>query len=254
MVVIALVMAGGAYYFMHSGKEPVAQSQPIVSAAAVPDGWYSHNLIPKDAAPELLKYAVLTKHKDLPQRNPSDAPYDTPQITVSKWNISVSPEQKVQQEGLGTSDSIDAGMDAGRWSTYKGHKLFTILLQEGGDAVLLFGGNTMYEFTFVGESVDRVDLWKVITYYADDAAFPMISREETRASCKTHNLPSGQEYDIQIDPETGYLALGYFLTTSKGNPLETYLFLNYNDDLSQCSSDVAGILTSAKEGANKMTQ
>lgn len=226
----------------------------IVSAAQVPDGWYSHDLTSTIAAPELLKYIVLTKHKDLPQRNPSDAPYDTPQITVSEWKISISPEQKVQQEGLGTSDSIDAGMDAGRWSTYKGHKMFTIMLQEGGDAVLLFGGNTMYEFTFVGESIDRIDLWKIINYYAEDSAFPMISREETQANCKTHNLPPGQEYDIQGDPETGYVTLGYTLTTPKGNAQETYLFLNYNDDLSQCSSDVAKILTNAKQSANKLTQ
>lgn len=210
--------------------------------------------MPKDASPDLSKHVVLTKHEDLPQRNPSDAPYDTPQITVSEWNISVSPEQKVQQEGLGTSDGIDAGMDAGRWSTYEGHKMFAITLQEGGDAVLLFGSDTMYEFTFVGESTDRTDLWKVITYYADDPAFPTISREETRTSCKTHNLPPGQEYDIQVDPETGYVTLGYWLGTPGGNTQESYLFLHYDDDLSQCSPDVAKILTSAKQGADKMTR
>ena len=255
VVVIGIALVAGIIYMAYVKFAPQAvTTQPIVSAAEVPVGWYSHDLTPKDADPALLSYVVLTKHKDLPQRNPSDAPYDTPQITVFKWEISVSPEQKVQQEGLGTSDSIDAGIDAGRWNTYKGHKTFTTTLQEGGDAVLLFGGNTMFELTFVGDSIDRIDLWKVITYYADDAAFPTISREETQISCKTHNLPPGQEYDIQVDPGTGYVTLGYMLRTPKGNPLETYLFLNFNDDLSQCSSDVAKILTTAKTGADRMTQ
>lgn len=248
-VIIAIVCFFTFTYFKYTHT-----STPILSSAEIPNGWYSHNLLPKDRDPGLLRYVVLTKHEDLPLRNPSDAPYDTPQITVSKWKLAVSPEKKVQDEGLDTSDSIDAGIDAGHWGTFKGHKIFTFKLQEGGDAVLLFGSNTMYEFTFVGESIDRIDLWKVITYYADDATFPMISREETLASCKTHNVPPGQEYDISVDSETGYVTLGYMLTTPKGNAHETYLFLNYNDDLSQCSSDVATILKTAKAGAIKMTQ
>jgi hypothetical protein len=240
---------------MCSGKEPVAQSQSIVSAAAVPEGWYSHDLIPNNADPALLKYVVLTKHKDLPQRNAGDAPYDTPQITVSEWKISVSPEQKIQQEGLGTSDSIDAGLPAGRWTTYTGHKMFAITLEEGGDATILFGGDIMYEFTFVGDSTDRNDLWKVITYYAEDPSLPVISRAETVQACKTVTLPPGQEYDIMGDPETGYVTIGYWPGSEPGmGTQEAYAFLNYNDDLSQCSSDVAKILTSAKQSAEKMTQ
>ena len=254
-VLFCVVVVGAVDFGLYYRKSISIELQPApVSAAQVPEGWYSHALMLQGADPSLLSYVVLTKHETLPQRSPSDAPYDTPQITVSKWKVTVSPEQKVQQEGLGTSDSIDAGMDAGRWSTYDGHKLFTITLQEGGDAVLLFGGDTMYEFRFVGESMDRNDLWKVITYYAEDSVFPSISRDETRASCKTHNLPPGQEYDIQVDPETGSVVLGYWLGTPGGKTQESYLFLNYDDDLSQCSPDVAKILTTAKEGANKMTQ
>lgn len=254
VVVIAFVAAGGAYYFTRSGKEPIAEPNPIVSAAQVPDGWYSHDLISTVVAPELLKYVVLTKRKDLPQRNAGDAPYDTPQITVTETKIDVSPEQEVQQEGLGTSDGIDAGLPAGHWGTYKGHKMFTITLELGGDAVMLFGGDKKYSFTFVGESIDRNDLWKVITYYAEDPAFSMLSREETQTSCKTHNLPPGQEYDIQADPETGYVTLGYWLGTPGGKTQESYLFLNYNDDLSQCSPSIKDLLERTKWHGDAMTQ
>lgn len=249
------VLAGIAFAFTRSNKEPVAQPQQIVSVAQVPSGWYSHDLMSTVAAPELLKYVVLTKNKDLPQHNPSDAPYDTPQITVTETKIDVTPEQQIKQLGLANENAEAVGLPVGRWTTYKGHKMFTITLELGGDTVMIFGGDKMYTFTFIGESQDRNDLWKVINYYAEDTAFSMLSRDETLAACKTVNLPPGQEYDIGGDTETGYVTIGYWPGSGPGmSTQETYAFLNYNDDLSQCTPSVKDLLERTKINGDKMTQ
>lgn len=251
---LAVVACTVAASWSHFHSTSVSTSTPFipVSAAQVPDGWYSHDLIPKDTALELLKYIALTKHKDLPQRNAGAAPYDTPQITVSESKIDVTPEQQIKQLGLANENAEAVGLPVGRWTTYKGHKMFTITLELGGDAVMIFGGDKMYTFTFIGESQDRNDFWRVINYYAEDSSLLVIPRAETLATCKTVNLPPGQEYDIVGDTETGYVTIGYWPNSSPGmGKQETYAFLNYNDDLSHCTPSVHKLLSDMKIDVDK---
>lgn len=249
--VIAAVLFESHYFinlFDKTNRVPNSSSQ-------VPKGWYEHVLVLPANAPEVLKYIVLTKHKDLPQRNVGEAPYDTPQIIIAETKINVSPEQTIKQLGLANENAEAVGLPMGRWTIYSGHKMFTITLEIGGDAIMIFGDDKMYTFTFIGNSQDRNDLWRVINYYADNSSLPVISRDETLATCKTVNLPPGQEYDIMGDTETGYVTIGYWPNSSPGmGTPETYAFLNYNDDLSQCTPSIKQELERTKINGDKMSK
>lgn len=222
---------------------------PIISAAKVPDGWYSHQSSGYDG-----EETILTKTPGLPKADPSNYAYGE-HIAVVERYTSLTPEEYLKQTVYMNLDN--SSVEFARWGTLYGRKMFSIGFTNPNDgskeqSIYLFGDD---QFILVNlypdKQENRAAFQQVVNYYAQ--TLPMISREETQASCKTHDLPPGQEYDIQTDSETGYVTLGYWLGTP-GDTQESYLFLNYNDDLSQCSPDIGKILSSARQGGNKIMQ
>lgn len=219
-----------------------------VSTAQVPEGWYSHQSAGYDGGE-----TILTKTKDLPKADPNNYGYGE-HIAIVERDIGISPEEYVKWPW-----PTDApGIHYAAWGTLFGRKMFSTGFTNANDgskqqSIYLFGdGHVIMVNLYPDKQENRGAFQQVVNYYVQ--TLPMISRDETRSACKTINLPPGQEYDIMSDPETGYVTVGYWPHSSPGTSTpETYAFLNYNDDLSQCSPDAAKILTTAKQGADKMT-
>lgn len=242
-VMACIVVASWSHFYSTS----VFTSTPSipVSSAQVPDGWYSHEVGGFDGM-----NIVLTKTKDLPAADSTNYAHEE-HIEISIRDIIITPEQYVEQQGLMVYNPDVGGLE-GRWSTFRAHKMVSFD-RKIGEIVYLFGGNKVYKFLLApGFPNDRIDFWKVINYYAEDPAFPMLSRDETLVTCKTVNLPPGQEYDTLGDTETGYVTIGYWPGSVPGmGTQETYAFLNYNDDLSQCTPSVHDLLSGMKIDVDK---
>lgn len=210
--------------------------QSPIEGVKVPDGWYSHETYGIDHA-----ITVLSRTNELPKN------LSTEQISISKMTTSLSPEQFAPHEGVVADDPTGQSWS---WGIYKGHKTFS--LTSTGDvaqwSVYVFGGDTVYEFSLSPNDTsnsnlekDRENFWKVITYYVQDSAFEKLPREETQSNCKIVTLTSNQEPVIQAEPDTGYVALNFIKDGKK-----TYTFLNFNDDLSQCTPNIEAVLTKTK--------
>jgi len=249
--VVLLVAVNGAYYFMRSGKEPIAEPNPIVSAAQVPDGWYAHQVGGYDGM-----NTILTRTKELPAVDPINYAYGE-HMQISERDIGITPEAYVEQ----TKNVPDSAVQFATWSTLFGRKVFSLGFTSPNDgskqqSIYLFGGNHVVMVNlYPDKQENRAAFQQVINYYAQDASLPVIPRTETLAACKTINLPPGQEYDIGGDTETGYVTVGYWPGSGPGmNTQETYAFLNYNDDLSQCTPSVKDLLERTKINGDKMSQ
>lgn len=220
-----------------------------VSAAKVPEGWYSHQSAGYDGGE-----TILTKTKDLPKADPNNYGYGE-HIAIVERDIGISPEEYVKWPW-----PTDApGIHYAAWGTLFGRKMFSTGFTDANDgskqqSMYLFGdGHVIMVNLYPDKQENRAAFQQVVNYYAQ--TLPMIPRTETFQACKTVNLPPGQEYDIMGDPETGYVTVGYWPNSEPGmGTMATYAFLNYNDDLSQCTSSVKKELERAKVSASKMTQ
>ena len=182
----------------------------------------------------------------------------TEQISISSVDTSLTPEDFIPKQGLvgGSLNSPDAQWS---WGIYQGHNTFSMTITANGTSqwfVYVFGGQTVYEFTLSPNdqsnpnlAQDRTDFWKVITYYTQQSSFEKLSRTETQENCKAVTLPDDQAHNVQVDPETGYVVANF---TQDGKI--KYVFLNYNDDLSQCTPSVSKLLEDVKESAGKLPQ
>jgi hypothetical protein len=228
-----------------TSAQRTATPQLPISAAKVPDGWYSHDTYGMDRA-----ITVLSRTEDLPTGT------TTGQITVSSTDTSLSPEDFILKQGL-VGGSLDSPNAQWSWGIYQGHKTFSMTVAANGSAqwfVYVFGGHTVYEFALSPNdqsnpnlAQDRTDFWKVITYYAQKPSLEKLSRIETQQNCKTITLPEDQEHNIQVDPENGYVVAN-FIQDGKNK----YVFFNYNDDLSQCAAGVSKLLEGVKGSASKL--
>ena len=208
----------------------------------VPDGWYTHKTYGIDH-----EITVLSRTKALPNGSATE------QIAISDMDTSLSPEDFIPRQGF-VGGSLDSSNAEWSWGIYHGHKTFSMTIVANDVAqwfVYLFGGDTVYEFILSPNdqnnpnlAQDRTDFWKVITYYAQDPSFGRLTREETLQNCKTITLPEDKAYSVQAEPETGYVVVNF---TQGGK--RKYAFFNYNDDLSQCASDIEQLLSNTK---NKM--
>ncbi len=222
------------------------QPSPI-SAVKVPNGWYSHNTNGIDHIITLLN-----------RTTDAHASTTTEQISISSVDTSLKPEDFISKQGLvgGSLNSPDAQWS---WGIYQGHKTFSMTITANGTAqwfVYVFGGQTVYEFTLSPNNQsnpnlaqDRTDFWKVITYYAQKPSLGKLSRTETQQNCKTTTLPEDHEHNMQANPETGYVVANF---TQDGKT--QYVFLNYNDDLSQCTPSISKLLENVKRSAGKLPQ
>jgi hypothetical protein len=225
----------------------VQTTQSPIEGVNVPDGWYTHKTYGIDH-----EITVLSRTKDAPKT------LATEQIGISITTSSLTPEDFIPRQGLvgGLLDSPDAQWS---WGIFQGHKTFSMTVTANGIAqwfVYVFGGNTVEEFTLSPNDKtnpnlekDRIDFWKVITYYAQDSSFEKLSREETRNNCKTVTLPSDQEPTIQAEPDTGYVVTSFVKDGKK-----TYSFFNFNDDLSSCTPSVKTLLKNTKAQMSSKAQ
>jgi hypothetical protein len=206
VLVFILVVVGGAYYFIRLDKGPIAESNPIVSAAQVPDGWYSHQTGGYDGS-----QTILTRTQELPKADPNNYAYGE-HIAIVERDIGLTPEQYLKQN-LNVDESA---MQFAIWNTLFGRKMFSVGFTDPNDGskqqiIYLFGGNHVVMVNlYPDKQENRAAFQQVVNYYAQDASLPVISRIETLAACKTLNLPPGQEYDIHGDTETGYVTIGYW--------------------------------------------
>ena len=222
----------------------VQQPPPRIEGVQIPDGWHTHETRGLEGTS-----TVLTRTKNLSASTAE-------QIGISILETSIAPEYFIPRQGIvgGNLDLPDAQWS---WGIYQGHKTFSMTLISGGAQrwfVYLFGGNKVYQFnlspndqTNPNLAQDRVDFWKIITYYAEDPSFKLLSHEETQQNCRTIILPEDQAYSIQAEPETGYVVVNF---TEDGK--RKYAFLNYNDDLSRCTPGTAQLLSSTKNKMNKI--
>lgn len=220
------------------------QSPPRIEGVQIPNGWYTHETRGLEGTS-----TVLTRAKNLPDGAAE-------QVGISIMETQLTPEDFIPRQGVvgGNLDSRDARWS---WGIYQGHKTFSMTLAPGGVQqwfVYIFGGDKIYQFVFSPNdqtnsnlAQDRTDFWKVITYYAQNPSFERLSREETQQNCKMISLPEGQEYNIQAEPETGYVVVSFTKDNKK-----KYAFLNFNDDLSQCTPGIKQLLSSTKTQMNKI--
>lgn len=228
-----------------NGDITAQQAPKRIEGVKVPDGWYTHQTYGIDHA-----ITALSRTKDFPGTPAIE------QIGISIMTTSLTPEDFISRQGGGNTppDSPDVQWS---WGIYQGHKTFSMTVTVGGAAqwfVYLFGGHTVYEFTLSPNdqsnpnlAQDRMDFWKVITYYAQDPSFKQFSREETERNCRTIALPEGQAYSVQAESKTGYVVVNF---TQDGK--RKYAFLNYNDEPSQCAPDIGRLLSSTKNKMDKI--
>lgn len=227
----------------NSGTPNVLQSPQIIKGVQVPDGWYARKTQGFEGAS-----TVLTRTED-----PLTATAE--QIEISLMETLLTPEDFIPRQGI-VGGSLDSQSSQWGWGVYQGHKTFSMTLAYGGVQqwfAYLFGGDKVYQFRFSPNDQtnpnlvqDRISFWEVITYYARDTSFEKLSREETQQNCKTEILPESQENIVQAEPETGYVAI----STTKENKKE-YIFLNFNDDLSQCMPGIKQLLSNIKTSMGK---
>ncbi|MBA3789026.1 hypothetical protein H0X32_01365 [Patescibacteria group bacterium] len=255
IIIIVLIVCGFAVWKLHA-PAPVPETSTDtsttpptpISAAKVPDGWHSHETYGMENA-----ITVLSKTTELPN-NPN-----IEQIAISKMTTSLAPEDFITRQAGGDAPPDNTPEYHSSWGIYKGHKTLSVTSTAGGVAqwfVYVFGGTTVYEFTLAPNDAknpnlaqDRTDFWRVITYYVQESSFGKLARTETQQNCKTTTLPENQERNVQTDPEDGYVVASY-LEDDKTK----YVFLNYNDDLSQCTPSVKEFLQHTKESAAKLPQ
>lgn len=222
----------------------VQKSAAKIEGIKVPSGWYTHQTYGMDN-----RMTVLSRTRELPN-NPN-----IKQIDISDMTTPLTPEDFISHQGV-VSGSLNSPDAEWSWGIYEGHKTFSITLSSNGVSqwfVYVFGGHTVYEFTLSPNDQtnpnlenDRADFWKVITYYVQNPSFEKLSRTETQQNCAMFTMPTDQEPTIQADPETGYAVVNF---TKDGK--KTYVFLNFNDDISQCTPSVAQILTTIKTQMRK---
>jgi len=255
LVLLAVLFIGVGIYWYERGDALLVQPpsdtpsvSTVTSAAKVPEGWYSHEIGGFDGS-----QTILTRAEVLPKADPSNYAYGE-HIAIVERGIGLTPEQYVEQHVTTGGPTVQYAT----WGTLYGRKMLSIGFTDPNDGskqqyMYLFGGGRFILVNlYPDKQANRAAFQQVVNYYAQ--TLPMISRDETLAACKTTNLPLGQEYDILGDPETGYVTVGYWLGTGPGtSDREKYAFFNYNDDLSQCNTTVARLLTTAKAAANKMT-
>ncbi|MHB8913876.1 MAG: hypothetical protein ACYC4I_02600 [Minisyncoccota bacterium] len=256
LVLLAVLFIGVGIYWYERGDALLVQPPSDItsvstttSAAKVPDGWYSHEIGGFDGS-----QTILTRTQELPKADPSNYAYGE-HIAIVERDISLTPPDQYVEQNVSISGPT---VQYATWGTLYGRKTLSIGFTDSND-----GSRQQYTYIFGGGRFVLINLYpdkqenqaafqQVVNYYAQ--SLPVISRAETLAACKTTNLPPKQEYDIQTDPETGYVTVGYWLGTGPGmGGKETCAFFNYNDDLSQCDATVARLLTTAKAAANKMT-
>ena len=253
VIIIVLIASGFVVWKLYAPTSipktstDTSTQPPPISAAKVPDGWYSHETNGMDHVITLLS-----------RTTDASTGTTTEQISISSVDTSLNPEDFIPKQGLvgGSLNSPDAQWS---WGIYQGHKTFSMTITANGTAqwfVYVFGGHTVYEFTLSPNNQgnpnlaqDRTDFWKVITYYAQQPSLEKLSRTETLQNCKTTTLPEDQEHNMQADPETGYVVANF----TQGGKTK-YVFLNYNDDLSQCTPSVSKLLENVKGSAGKLPQ
>jgi len=228
-----------------NGDITAQQAPKRIEGVKVPDGWYTHQTYGIDHA-----ITVLSRTKDLPHSLTIE------QIGISVMETSLVPEDFIPRQGAvgGNLTSPDAQWS---WGIYQGHKTFSMTFIAGSVPqwfVYLFGGSKVYQFnlspndqTNPNLARNRTDFWKVITYYAQDPLFERLSREETQRNCRTIALPEGQAYSVQAEPETGYVVVDFTEDDKR-----KYAFLNYNDELSQCTPDIGRLLSRTKNKMEKV--
>jgi len=212
IIAITAAVMGFAYYSAHSYAPPTSALSPrAVSAAKVPDGWYEHMVELEGAPPPTI--IVLTKHATLPIRNAGDGQYDDPQITITNATTTGTPEEYIAQEGLSGENAKVMGI-SGSWSSFVGHKMFAIDLDQVGQTVILFGEGK--EYSFILSSTDPTDanaFWQVITYYAQASFFADTS------GWKTYTDPS-TSFTMKYPPQYSIDAhVPQPLTADDGPPL-----------------------------------
>jgi hypothetical protein len=219
------------------------QQNPLgIEGVKVPEGWYSHQTYGVDH-----ESTLLSRTKEFPNNLAVE------QIGISELTTSLSPENYITSQG----GSLDGSNVDWIWGIYKGHKTLSVV-GVGEVAqwfVYVFGDETIYvlslspnDNTNPNLEKDRDDFWKVITYYAQQPSFEKLSRAETQQNCKTVDLPE-DERDMQVESETGYVVFNLMQDNKR-----KYVFFNYNDDLSQCTSSVKTFLENVKISALKLAQ
>jgi hypothetical protein len=200
VAIMALLIAAGAYYLSVSLKASTSPlSSRTVSAAKVPEGWYEHMVEIEGApAPTII---VLTKNAVLPYRNAGDGQYDDPQIMITSATIPSTPEDYIAQEGLSGENTKITGV-SGTWSTFMGHKMFAIDLDQVGNTVILFGTSTVYTLILSSSNPqDTIDFWKVIAFYAQPEFYADMSSWKTYIDPSTgFTITYPPQYAIEVNP------------------------------------------------------
>jgi hypothetical protein len=226
----------------HFQLTPVTPLIPrTVSAAKVPEGWYSHEL---DGF-EGLDF-VLAKTPDFSKVRLDGS---VEHIAIVDRDTTVTPEQYLKENPIVDESDVQFAI----WSTLYGRKMFSVGFTNASDgskeqSIYLFGGIPANDSSGNGHVV-MVNIYpdtqenhpafeQVVNYYAQ--TLPMISRTETMAACKTINLPPRKEYDMTADPQTGYVTVLYH----DASGTEQHVFFNYRDDASQCTPSVKALLGS----------
>ena len=167
----AMILAGvvGDFVGLQFHAQP---AQPISSdeASPAPTGWYAHKQNIADSGPTVLDYTILTKEKNLPQRNAGDGSWTDDDIYINIMTTTSTPEKYVAQEGLLGPDAEMVGVE-GTWGTFFSYKTFTVgTMLEGPGVFMFFNDNKVESFSY-NNSVDTVDFWKVVTYYAQHPSY-----------------------------------------------------------------------------------
>ncbi len=248
LVLLAVLFIGVSIYWYKRGDallvQPLSDTisvSTITSAVAVPEGWYSHQAGGFDGS-----QTILTRTKELPKADPNNYAYGE-HIAIVERGIGLTPPEQYVERNVSVSGPT---VQYATWGTLYGRKMLSIGFTDSNDGsrqqyIYLFGGGRFVLINlYPDKQENRAAFQQVVNYYAQ--SLPVISRAETLNSCKTVIFTPGEEKDIAIDSETGYVTIGY---TKNGVP--THTFLNFNDDLSQCTLDVRSLLSDIKAQIEK---